>query len=230
MTLAVRSVRARAIGVSLLLVLAIGCASASVAQTRGVAVIGDSTTHGLSGGGAGPGTDLEGNREWPRLAQLNLGGRIPFYNRARDGDFTIDMIARWSHDMTPLAPKSKWAVIAGGVNDVSEGHWTVAAIEANITTLRGLATADGMIPVVATITPGSFDPTKETNRQAVNAWIRSTGDYIDFASVIEDPADPSMIRNHSDPAWHDPAEAETHYGPKGKEAVARLVAEWFSGR
>jgi hypothetical protein len=125
--------------------------------------------------------------------------------------------------MTPLAAVTRYAIIAGGINDVAEGHWTVPAIEANIVVLRNLAIADGMIPIVATITPGSLDGPKEANRQALNEWIRSNFAFIDFTAIVADPDHPDALR----PAWFGTGTApEIHYGAPAKEAIGQAVASW----
>ena len=47
-----------------------------------------------------------------------------------------------------------------------------------------------------TLAPGYYTPAKEAVRQAVNRWIRSSGEFdavIDFDQVLRDPAHPARL-------------------------------------
>jgi lysophospholipase L1-like esterase len=189
---------------------------AAASTVRCVAVIGDSTTRGTPG------------NHWPYFASLY--SRWTFRNRARNGDFTSHMISRWSYHMSPLGPRCKYAIIAGGLNDIASGVIPLEVLKEHIVTLRELAIRDGMIPVVATITPASFDLWGEEVRQATNAWIRASFVYIDFAAITEDPANPGVTRNANDPRWFGASPDGIHYGPTARQAIGRAVARWFRGR
>lgn len=181
----------------------------------GVAVIGDSTVAGSSGK-----KDLRNSKEWTRYAESLLN--CSFFNRGVGGERLDQMDARWATDMTPLAGRSKYAVIQGGINDIS-GTRTLADMQTSINSMVSKATTDGMLPVVCTCTAfaaAAADPTKETLRQSLNSWIRSTFvRVLDLSAVIDDPVMTNYIRR--DPAWYGD---ETHFGDAAKRAVGTYVA------
>jgi lysophospholipase L1-like esterase len=71
-----------------------------------------------------------------------------------------------------------------------------------------------------TILPGFFTPEGEAKRQAVNAWIRTSGEYdavIDFDRVVRNPADPSSLLPAYDSGDH------VHPNVAGYEAMADAI-------
>jgi len=75
-------------------------------------------------------------------------------------------------------------------------------------------------PFEGTTTPGYFTPEKEVVRQAVNAWIRTSGAFdavIDFDQVLRDPAHPARLLPAFDSDDH------LHPSAAGHRAMARAV-------
>jgi hypothetical protein len=67
---------------------------------------------------------------------------------------------------------------------------------------------------------GYYDEAKESKRQAVNAWIRTSGAFdgvIDFDAATRDPANPRHIRAEYDKGDH------LHPNDAGYEAMAESV-------
>lgn len=158
----------------------------------GVAGIGDSTMQG------GQGTnDSVGGFSWFRFAAGLTNAT--WFNRGVSGNTTTQMVARWTSDMTPLAARSKYAVIQGGVNDFGNSV-ALATVETNIASMVASAKTDGMIPIVCTCTPsGSVTGSNETNRQTFNRWVRETYPLVfDLAKLIEDPLDGTQWRRDAD--------------------------------
>ncbi len=181
----------------------------------GIAMIGDSTMAGTSGKVDG-GLSREVSRYLEALLNVNV------YNRAQGGDATATMLARWATDMTPIAHRCKYAIIQGGINDIASSVAN-ATIQSNLQDMADAAIADDMIPVFLTITPNELnDSTMETNRQTMNAWIKTTFEnVIDIAAVIEDPYNPAVINRNAD--WDSDG---THYLQPAKRAVAARIASW----
>ena len=183
----------------------------------GVAVIGDSTVAGGSGK-----LDLASSTEWTRWAEAQLN--VPFFNRGVGGETTAAMRARWSADMTPLAVNANYAIIQGGINDISQGR-TLADIKTDIQWMHDQAITDGMQPIVCTCTPTSSiqaDSTKESDRQALNTWIKQTFALIlDLDKVVRDPSNPSLLRQKS--GWVGDG---VHFDAQAKRAIGIYVAKW----
>ena len=81
-----------------------------------------------------------------------------------------------------------------------------------------------LTPVEGFLLPGTpfpvFTPEKEVKRQAVNAWIRTSGEYdgvIDFDRVLRDPTSPTKIRALYDSGDHG------HPNDLGYNALANAI-------
>jgi lysophospholipase L1-like esterase len=81
-----------------------------------------------------------------------------------------------------------------------------------------------LTPVEGFLVPGTpflvFSATKEAKRQALNAWIRTSGDYddvFDFDRVLRDPGAPSRILATYDSGDHG------HPNDAGYKALGDLV-------
>jgi len=178
---------------------------------HGVAVIGDSTVAGGSGK-----KDLVTSIEWTRWAEGLMS--IPFYNRGVGGEGTQSMIDRWVTDMTPLATDCKYAIIQGGINDLSA--LTDDQIVANLLTMHGLAIADGMIPIVCTITPCNKTGSEETKRTSTNTKIKNAFPLVlDLDLVVRDTSDSSKLKT----AWYGDG---VHFIAPAKRVIGEYVASW----
>ena len=86
------------------------------------------------------------------------------------------------------------------------------------------AHAKGIKVIGATIAPyegaSYWSPEGETQRQAVNRWIRSGGEFdgvIDFDAVLRDPAHPGQIREGLHAGDH------LHGSDAGYDAMAKAI-------
>jgi lysophospholipase L1-like esterase len=204
-----------------------GIAVDAAPDARAVVTFGDSITDGNS---STPDTD----RRWPDVlaARLNqAGAEVAVVNegisgarilRDRMGD---NALARFDRDVLSH-PRADTVVLMMGINDIGwpgtlfvpEGEPAPAAedVIAGYRQLIERAHANGMRIIGATLTPfedtfrgtpffGYYDEAKEAKRQAINAWIRTSGAFdgvIDFDAVVRDPARPKHIRAAFDPGDH----------------------------
>jgi lysophospholipase L1-like esterase len=185
-----------------------------------VVVIGDSITDG--------GDSLFGqNRRWPDLlsARLNLPNRsrLGVANQGIGcGRLLLDYCgpngsSRFDRDVLSMTGVTH-VVLALGLVDIilptSSGRLDeIVSADEIIAGMRQLierAHARGLTIYGATITPvglspvgGVFTPENEAKRQAVNHWIRTSGEFdavIDFDLAIRDPRDPTkMVEDYSSP-------------------------------
>lgn len=186
------------------------------ALRSGVAVMGDSTTEGFSAG-----HDHPMSHEWSTHAAARLN--VPFYNRAHHGWATWHMIEDWDERITPLAPYCRYCILQGGLNDLAIGFDTVH-IQENFQWMWSTAEAQGMLPLIATITPYNViaNSGQEGNRQALNEWIRGTFPRVlDFDAVVRDPSDPSSLRKED--GWFGDG---GHFDQQAKLALGEYVAGW----
>ena len=145
---------------------------------------------------------------FPRVAVVNQGvgcGRLLFDLCGQNGS------ARFDRDVL-AASGARHVIVALGLNDIG--------IPVIINRPSELVSADDIIvglrqlieraraqrlrvhgatitPVGSSIFPGFFTPENEAKRQAVNAWIRTGGEFdsvIDFDAVVRDPAQPTRLR------------------------------------
>ena len=120
-------------------------------------------------------------------------------------------------------------ILLEGTNDI--GHHgpeiTAARIERGYKHLidrvhrKGLRIIGGMLtPFGNTTIPGYFNPEKEATREAVNAFIRTSGAFdgvIDFDRAIRDPHNPLMMLPRYDSGDH------LHPNDAGYRAMANAV-------
>ncbi|MGE0393911.1 MAG: SGNH/GDSL hydrolase family protein [Vicinamibacterales bacterium] len=173
-----------------------------------VATLGDSITDGTA-------STPDTNRRWPdrlaerlttwnsRLGVANLG--IAGNRVLADGGyaFGVNMQARLDRDVLAL-PNIQHLIVLGGINDIGMGRGAAApsadAIVGGHQQVVARARSRGIRVYGGTLTPfegaGYYTAEGEATRQAVNAWIRTSGVYdgvIDFDAVTRDPAHPSRL-------------------------------------
>lgn len=177
-------------------------------QTGTVATIGDSIT-------AGVGTTVNADRRWPdiladRFAALPDVRQMGVANEGISGNRVLDgvskpgsagdsALARLERDVL-TKPGVETVLLFEGVNDVGAGS-TAAEIIAGYRQLVVRTRAADVCIVGATILPfgGSVygDPAAEDTRQAVNDYIRNSGDFdavVDFDAATRDEANPARLR------------------------------------
>ncbi|TDD30602.1 SGNH/GDSL hydrolase family protein [Kribbella turkmenica] len=181
-------------------------------QVATVATLGDSITSSV-------GSTIDTNRRWPdvladRYAELPEHRRLAVSNEGISGNRVLNGVAKaGSAGPSALArldrdvltkPGVRTVLVLEGINDIYAGATTAELIDG----YRQLITrvhASGRCVVGGTITPvgGSFvyTPEKEGVRQAVNTFIRTSGEFdgvVDFDAATRDPADPSRLRTAYD--------------------------------
>ncbi|MGW5049616.1 SGNH/GDSL hydrolase family protein [Actinokineospora sp. NPDC004072] len=214
-------------------------------RAAAVVALGDSITNGAETavGANHRYPDLLAER-LPHTGMLNLGvagnrllhdpnppaghpaeGYAAYFGQAALRRFDRDVLAQ---------PGVEHVIVLLGVNDL--GHpGTSAPLSEAVTAeeiigahqqLIARAHAAGLRVYGGTITPfkndtlGFYSPENEAKRQAVNAWIRGSGDYdavIDFDRALRDPADHQRLRPDYDSGDH------LHPNDAGMAAMAAAV-------
>ncbi len=148
-----------------------------------------------------------------------------FFGRSALGRFDRDVLAQ---------PGARHVVVLLGVNDL--GHpGTTAPVEETVTAeeiiaahrqlitrahAAGLSIHGGTILPFKGDTLGFYSPANEAKRQAVNKWIRTSGEYdtvIDFDAALRDRSDPQRLRAAYDSGDH------LHPNDAGMAAMAAAV-------
>jgi lysophospholipase L1-like esterase len=205
-----------------------------------IVALGDSITDGH-------GATTNGNDRWTDVLAARLqaspGNRgIGVSNQGIGGNHLLtdglgpNALARFDRDV--LAPSGvRWLIVFEGVNDLgglartgevtpAEHAALVKRILAAYNQLIMRAHAHGLSVIGATITPymGSDyyhpGPLSEADRQAVNRWIRTAGQFdalIDFDKVVADPQHPDRILPVYDSGDH------LHPSPAGYRIMGEAV-------
>ena len=183
-------------------------------ETPGVVAFGDSITDGDQ-------STPDANQRWPdqlarRLMDHPRGQKIGIMNKGIAGNRLLhdsigpDGLARFDRDVL-AAPGVTHVIVQMGNNDIftinpSEAV-TVDQVIQGHKQLIERAHAKGLkifgctlTPVQGFLLPGTpfpvFTPENELKRQALNVWIRTSGEYdavIDFDRVLRDPSQPARI-------------------------------------
>ncbi|MCX2951733.1 SGNH/GDSL hydrolase family protein [Lentzea sp. NEAU-D7] len=201
-------------------------------DAAGVVVIGDSLTDGR-------GSTTNGNDRWPnQLFDRLRRNDIAVLNQAAGGNRVLNdglgpsVLARLDRDL--LAQSAvRWLILFEGVNDIG----TAAADEtaqkqvtddliAAYQQIADRAHAHDIRVYGATLLPfggsGYDDPggLRESSRQAVNRWIRTSHRFdavVDFDAAVRDPADPRRLLAAADVGDH------LHLNPTGYRMLAEAV-------
>ena len=198
-----------------------------------VAVVGDSLTDGR-------GSTTNGNDRWPdQLFERLQRPNVAIVNQAAGGNRVLNdglgpnVLARFDRDVIAQSGVES-VIVFEGVNDIGTADATLAAQQAVaddlIAAFQQLVTrahAQGIRVYGATITPfGGFtlydDPggLRERTREAVNRWIRTSGELdavLDFDRAVRDPAEPRRLLPAYDTGDH------LHLSPTGDGAIADAV-------
>jgi lysophospholipase L1-like esterase len=143
-------------------------------------------------------------------------------------------VARFQRDVLRQSGVAEVIVLEGiaditsnrSTNPYAVPHLNVSAREiiAAYQQLIDRAHAAGVKTFGSTLTPfaGSryWTPTGEAKREAVNAWVRSSGAFdgvIDFARVLADPNDPVRLNPRFDDGDHE------HPNDTGYQAMADAI-------
>ncbi|HEX6345054.1 SGNH/GDSL hydrolase family protein [Umezawaea sp.] len=191
-----------------------------------VVAFGDSITDGA-------GATSGANRRWPDLLADRLGGRLGVVNSGISGNrmlldgggFGINALARFDSDVLDVTG-ARTVILLEGINDIQQTpHQTdPTAIIAAYRQFIGQAHARGIRVVGGTVLPFKgwqvYDPTLEATRQALNTFIRASGEFdavVDFDAVMRDAADPLVMRAEYDSGDH------LHPNDAGYQAMANAV-------
>lgn len=175
-----------------------------------IVAFGDSITDGLA-------SSVGANRRWPdRLAERLAARRGPpaaVVNAGISGNRLLSdgyrpaageaALRRFDRDVLAVSGVTHLIVLEG-VNDLGFGGAQPPDAERLIFAYRQLiarAHAQGVRAIGGTILPYGggvyFNPSGEAVRQAVNAWIRTSGAFdgvVDFDAAMRDPATPTRLR------------------------------------
>jgi lysophospholipase L1-like esterase len=205
-----------------------------------IVALGDSITDGH-------GATTNGNDRWTDVLaarlQASSGTRgIGVSNQGIGGNHLLidglgpNALARFDRDV--LAPAgTRWVIVFEGVNDLgglarngevmpAEHAALVKRVLAAYQQLIARAHAHGLRVIGATITPyvGSDyyhpGPLSEADRQAVNQWILSAGNFdavVDFDKVVADPQHPDRLLPTYDCGDH------LHPSPAGYRAMGEAI-------
>ncbi|MHB1668018.1 MAG: SGNH/GDSL hydrolase family protein [Thiomonas sp.] len=208
-------------------------------HSAALVTIGDSITDGMR-------STLNANRRWPdnlarrlraagmhHLAVLNAG--ISGNRLLHDSPcYGPSLLQRFSRDALGQ-PGVRAVILLVGINDINFGfvpphpgldcdvpHVKVTAAEliAGYEDLIAQAHAKGVAIYGGTITPASLPASREAIRQAVNAWMHSSGAFdgvIDFDAALRDPAHPARLLPRFDSGDH------VHPSDAGYAAMAAAV-------
>lgn len=209
-----------------------------LADPKAAAIIayGDSITDGFS---TTPDADmpwpsilarrLAGQRNQPPRAVINMG--ISGNRVLREGAGS-SALARFDRDVLSR-PGARWVLLLEAINDI--GYSAIAGLPASEKTtaeeiiggyrmLIGRARLHGLSIIGGTLTPfegvNTFTEAGEAMRQAVNKWIRDSGEFdavVDFDAAIRDPAAPRRMRAQFDAGDH------IHPNDAGNKAMADAI-------
>jgi lysophospholipase L1-like esterase len=207
-------------------------------QTGAIVALGDSITDGTQ-------STVDANKRWPDQFALRLMAQpgnqeMGVLNEGIAGGRLLhdslgpNALARFDRDVLAQTGVTHVIVQLGGndiftVNPAEEV--TVEQIIQGHKQLIQRAHAKGLrifgctlTPVEGFLLPGTpipvFSPAKEVKRQALNAWIRTSGAYdavIDFDRVLRDPNSPSKILALIDSGDHG------HPTDAGYQALANAI-------
>jgi lysophospholipase L1-like esterase len=190
-------------------------------RTAAAVMVGDSLTDGR-------GSTTNRNNRWPdrlvdRLQADPCTAGVAIANQAAGGNAVIrggtgpSVLSRMDRDVLAQSGVA-WMFLFEGVNDIGGSPPTPAGQKAVTDDLLAAydqiilrAQAQGIRVYGATLTPfggnGYDDPSgyHEAARQAVNAWIRTSGRLdavVDFDVAVRDPADPRRLLATADSGDH----------------------------
>ncbi len=207
-------------------------------DARAIATIGDSITDGH-------GATTDGDDRWPDALAARLraaGANIAVVNTGIGGNRVLldglgpNLLARFDRD-TAMRSGVTDVVLLEGINDLgtltvdhpvpqAEHDALVQRIIEGYRQVIARAHAQGLRIWGGTLTPfvGNdyyhADAANEADRQAINAWIRTSGAFdgvIDFDKAVRDPAHPERMLPAYDSGDH------LHPSPAGYAAMAAAV-------
>jgi lysophospholipase L1-like esterase len=209
----------------------------AVAPAQTIVAFGDSITDGHQ-------STHDANHRWPDLLAARLQAApgtasIAVVNSGISGNRILhdnlgpSALSRFDRDALEKTGV-RWIVLLEGINDIGassqpptpQDDVSASQIIDGLRTLIARAHAKGIKIYGATLTPFAvaewpyYTPEGEVKRQAVNAWIRSSGAFdavIDFDKITRDPAHPTRFLPAYDSGDH------LHPSDAGYKAMADAV-------
>jgi lysophospholipase L1-like esterase len=197
--------------------------------THAVVTFGDSITDGAR-------STVDMNARWPdelarRLAQK--GSSVAVLNAGISGNRVLSdgpgysALARFDKDVL-MQTGVTHVIVLEGINDIGLGRANPSPSADDLIAahkqLIARAHARGLKIYGATLTPfdgaAYYTPEGEAKRQALNGWIRTSGEYdgvIDFDKLTRDPAAPSKFSAAADSGDH------LHPGDAGYKAMGNAI-------
>jgi lysophospholipase L1-like esterase len=204
---------------------------AATSDTRVVVAFGDSITDGAR-------STANMNARWPdtlarRLAERRRGPKVAVLNAGISGNRVLgdgaglSALARFDKDVL-MQTGVTHVIVMEGINDIGLARANPSPSAEDLIAghrqLIARAHARGLKIFGATLTPyegaGYYSPEGEAKRQALNDWIRTSGEYdgvIDFDAVTRDPASPGKFAAFADSGDH------LHPGDAGYKAMGEAV-------
>jgi lysophospholipase L1-like esterase len=184
------------------------------ASTRGLVAFGDSLTDGNL-------SSLDANNRWPdqlarRLQSRPSGPSVGIMNQGIGGNRLLrdgrgdSGLKRFDRDVLAQSGVTH-VILLLGTNDLRNRHGapeeeaTAAGLIAGLQQIGVRARTHGLTIFAGTLLPyenetffpGAWTPAREAVRQAVNRWLRASGEafdgIIDFDAALRDPAHPSRL-------------------------------------
>jgi lysophospholipase L1-like esterase len=179
--------------------------------------------------------NLAGNTSILGVLNKGIGGNRLLRDPGEQPLFGRAALARFDRDVLAQAGV-EYLIVLIGINDIGHpGTGTIPITEAvtpgdliaGYRQLIARAHEKGITIFGATLTPfegttfaGYFTPQKEAVRQAVNQWIRTSGEFdgvIDFEAAVRDPAQPTRMLPAYDSGDH------LHPNDAGMQAMANAI-------
>jgi lysophospholipase L1-like esterase len=163
----------------------------------------------------------------PGVVNRGIGGNRLLSNPPEGSLAGVNALARFERDVLATAGV-RYMTVMIGLNDIgnspNDNPIPASDLVAGYRQLIARAHEKGIAIYGATLTPfeGAFyySPAKELVRQAVNAWIRGTGEFdgvIDFDAATRDPVHPSRFLPAYDSGDH------LHPNDLGYQAMGNAV-------
>lgn len=196
---------------------------------RAVVALGDSITDGR-------GSTTDANNRWPdnlsrRLRVNGPTAGVAMINQGIGGNAMVagglgpTAVSRYLRDVLEQ-PGVRWVVVLHGVNDIggassaSIAQNLIDAYEGFVSAARGRAVYVYGVPILP-FGGSSYDSViHEQARQAVNAWIRTPGNFdglIDVEAAVQDPANPTRLLPAYDSGDH------LHLSVAGYQRMAEAI-------
>jgi lysophospholipase L1-like esterase len=194
-------------------------------DTGVVVAFGDSITDGTA---STPNTNNRYPNHLARMLAASHGRlRMAVLNQGISGNRVLshsitggqNVQARFDRDVLSQ-PGASHVIVLIGINDSSNTEFVADRVIAGHKQLILRAHARGLKIYGGTLTPAGSTGTREENRQAINAWIRTSGAYdavIDFDAATRDPGNPTFFL----PAFN--SGDNLHPSDAGYEAMARAA-------